>query len=131
MLSFPKTQGQAKGSGAAVAHEPISSLLSPWQAIFSSPVLLLLPSVKLRMSNVILNEQCESEKKMPVRYLINETWNLHGKPKMLSRHCRGDKHNPNKLSPEYHSSDTSRLLCKEKHGFLRGCKNSWKRDVME
>lgn len=86
MLSFPETSGQAKGIGAAVVQEPISSLPSPWQAIFG--ILLLLPSVKLRMSNVILNEQCESEKKMPARYLINETWNLRGRPKMLSKHCR-------------------------------------------
>lgn len=94
MLSFPKAWGQAKGSGAAVVHEPISSLPSPWQAIFSPPILLLLPSLKLRMSNVILNEQWESEKKMPVRYLINETWNLRGRPKMLSKHCGGDQIKP-------------------------------------
>lgn len=79
---IPPSAGASKGQrgGCSPAY---FQLQSPWQAIFSSSILLLLPSVKLRMSNVILNEQWDSEKKMPARYLINGSWNLRGRPKML------------------------------------------------
>lgn len=50
----------------------------PMQVIFIPPVLPLLPSIKLRMSSVILNERCASERKMPERYLINGRLELMG-----------------------------------------------------
>lgn len=106
---------------------------SPGRLFLASPILLLLPSVKLRMSSVILNEQCASEKKMPARCLINETWNLRGRPRILSkRRGKGGRTSATKAKRPQNIVLLAQAGCfAPKKCFLGGCKSSRKRNVME
>lgn len=127
-LSLPPS----RGSGRPLFPSPFAASL-PGQAIFSPPILLLLPSVKLRMSSVILNEQCASEKKMPARCLINETWNLRGRPRILSkRRGKGGRTSATKAKRPQNIVLLAQAGCfAPKKCFLGGCKSSRKRNVME